>query len=99
MNKNYKKTEEINSTYSRSWTNRKISNKLTNSKITSDKVLAIYKKELETASSLLTKNPQGIIISTCAVIIEKHGVILVIEGQNGAYKLYYPNISYKMGNN
>ena len=89
------KNEEINSHIQEAGLTGKISNKLTNSKITSDKVLAIYKKELETASSLLTKNPQGIIISTCAVIIEKHGVILVIEGQNGAYKLYYPTFLTK----
>lgn len=89
------KNEEINHEIQEAGLNNKISNKLTNSKITSDKVLAVYKKELETASSLFSKNPQGIIISSCAVIIEKHGVVLIIEGQNQAYKLYYPTFLTK----
>lgn len=89
------KNEEINREIREAGLNNKISNKLTNSKITSDKVLAVYKKELETSSSLFSKNPQGIIISSCAVIIEKHGVILIIEGQNPTYKLYYPTFLTK----
>ena len=44
---------------------------------------------------MLTKNPKGIIISACAIIVEKHGVTLVIEGQNSAYKLYYPTFLTK----
>lgn len=89
------KNEEINREIQEAGLKNKISNKLTNSKITSDKVLAVYKKELETASSLFSKNPEGIIISSCAVIIEKHGVTLIIEGQNQAYKLYYPTFLTK----
>ena len=89
------KNEEINQDIREAGLKGKISNKLTNSKITSDKVLAVYKKELETASGLLTKNPKGIIISACAIIVEKHGVTLVIEGQNSAYKLYYPTFLTK----
>ncbi len=89
------KNEEINQNIREAGLKGKISNKLTNSKITSDKVLAVYKKELETASGLLTKNPKGIIISACAIIVEKYGVTLVIEGQNSAYKLYYPTFLTK----
>lgn len=89
------KNENLNREIREAGLNNRISNKLTNSKITSDKVLAVYKKELETASSLFSKNPQGIIISACSVIIEKHGVVLIIEGQNPAYKLYYPTFLTK----
>ncbi len=93
--KELQKNEELNDEIRNAGLQNKISTKLTNSKITSDKVLAIYKKELETASEYFTKNPQGIIISACAVIVEKHGVSLVIEGQNNAYKLYYPTFLTK----
>ena len=75
--------------------NNSISPKLTNSKITSDKLLAIYKKELLTASELFEKNPNGIIIGAGAYIIEKHGVSLLIEDLNNNYKLYYPTFAIK----
>ncbi len=93
--KELQKNEELNEEIRQAGLKNKISTKLTNSKITSDKVLAVYKKELETASELLTRHPQGIIISACAVIVEKHGISLVIEGQNNAYKLYYPTFLTK----
>lgn len=93
--KELQKNEELNDEIRNAGFQNKISTKLTNSKITSDKVLAIYKKELETASEYFTKNPQGIIISACAVIVEKHGVSLVIEGQNNEFKLYYPTFLTK----
>ena len=89
------KNEELNREIQEAGLKHKISTKLTNSKITSDKVLSIYKKELETASSLFSKNPQGIIISATAIIIEKHGVELIIEGQNPTYKVYYPTFLTK----
>lgn len=89
------KNEELNREIREAAIKNKISNKLTNSKITSDKVLAIYKKELETATSLFSSNPQGLIISATAVIIEKYGVELIIEGQNPAYKLFYPTFLTK----
>lgn len=89
------KNENLNSEIREAGLNNKISTKLTNSKIQSDKVLAIYKKELETASSLFTKYPSGIIISATSIVVEKHGIKLVIEGQNPAYKLYYPTFLTK----
>ena len=89
------KNEELNEHIREAGLNNKISTKLTNSKITSDKVLAIYKTELENASNLLTKFPQGIIISACAIIVEKHGIVLIIEGQNTTYKLFYPTFLTK----
>jgi len=93
--KELQKNENINAEIREAGLKNRISTKLTNSKITSDKMLAIYKKELETASNMFSRNPQGIIIGATAVIIEKHGVELVIEGQNPAYKLYYPNFLTK----
>lgn len=93
--KELQKNEELNREIQEAALYQKISNKLTNSKITSDKMLTIYKKELETASNLFSRNPQGLIISATAVIIEKHGVELVIEGQNPNYKLYYPTFLTK----
>lgn len=89
------KNEEINMDIQSAGIKNHISNKLTNSKINSDKVLAVYKKELETASELFTKNPEGIIIGATAVVIDKYGVELVIEGQNPAFKLFYPSFLTK----
>ena len=69
--------------------------KLMNKKIQSDKLLTIYKKELITASNLLEKNPQGIIIAATAIVIQKYSVELLIEGQNPAFSLYYPTFLLK----
>lgn len=74
---------------------KKVTEKLTNSKITSDKLLAIYKKELISASQLFESNPQGIIIGATSIIIEKYGVELLIEGQDTAYNLFYPSFLLK----
>ena len=87
--------EDINFRIQEAGKNNKVDNKLTNSKLTSDKLLATYKKELEYASSLFEKNPQGIIIGATGVIIEKYGVELLIEGYNTKYGLYYPNFLLK----
>lgn len=70
-------------------------NKITNKKINSDKLLNIYKNELITATNLLEKNPNGIIIGVTAVIIGKYGVELLIEGQNPNFSLYYPTFLTK----
>lgn len=89
------KNENLNIEIREAGIQNKISIKLTNSKIQSDKVLAVYKKELETASNLFAKYPSGVIISSTAIIVEKHGIELIIEGQNPAYKLYYPTFLTK----
>lgn len=89
------KNENFNKEIQDASLKNKITNKLMNSKITSDKVLSIYKNELEVASSLFAKNPQGLIIGATAVVIEKYGVELVIEGLNPAFKLYYPTFLSK----
>ena len=89
------KNESLNIEIREAGLQNRISTKLTNSKIQSDKVLAVYKKELETASGLFSKYPSGIIVSACAIIVEKHGIEMIIEGQNPAYKLYYPTFLTK----
>ena len=89
------KNEEISSDIQSAGIKNKISSKLTNSKINSDKVLAVYKKELENASALFAKNPEGIIISSTAIIIDKYGINLLIEGQNPVFKLFYPSFLTK----
>ena len=83
--------EKINLEIQEKSTENKITNKLMNTKITSDKLLDTYKKELIFASDLFAKNPSGIIIGATAIILDKNGVELLIEGQNSDYALYYPN--------
>lgn len=83
--------EKINLEIQQKSIENKINNKLMNTKITSDKLLDTYKKELVFASDLFSKNPNGIIIGATAIILDKNGVELLIEGQNPEYALYYPN--------
>lgn len=83
--------EKINLEIQQKSIENKINNKLMNTKITSDKLLDTYKKELAFASDLFSKNPNGIIIGATAIILDKNGVELLIEGQNPEYALYYPN--------
>ena len=73
----------------KSYTNN-ISEKTMNLKIASDKLLATYRTELATASHLFQKNPNGIVIASCAVVLDRNGVEFLIEGQNPAYGTYYP---------
>lgn len=89
------KNEQYNLEIQQASLNNNINPKITNSKITSDKLLAIYKKELITASELFEKNPNGIIIGAGAYIIQKYGVSMLIEGLNNNYKLYYPTFAIK----
>lgn len=90
-----RKNEQINIEIGEAGIAGKITTKLTNTKLTSDKLIATYKKELITASNLFERNPQGIIISSSAYIIDKYGVTLLIEGQNPNFKLYYPTFLTK----
>ena len=83
--------EKINLEIQEKRMENKITNKLMNTKITSDKLLDTYKKELIFASDLFAKNPSGVIIGATAIILDKNGVELLIEGQNPEYALYYPN--------
>lgn len=87
--------EKYNSEIQKAGINNEINQKITNSKITSDKLLAVYKKELVAASELFEKNPNGIIIGAGAYIVEKHGLSLLIEGLDNNYKLFYPTFLMK----
>lgn len=87
--------EDLNNEIQQKSLENKINNKLMNSKITSDKLLATYKKELIFSSNLFTKYPNGLIIGATSVILDKNGVELLIEGQNPNYSLYYPNYLLK----
>ena len=93
--KEYENNEKINNLIQTAASNKNVSLKLSNSKITSNKLMDVYTKELQLATKLLEKNPNGIIIGTCAVIINPNGVELLIEGFNPNYSLYYPNYLLK----
>lgn len=66
-----------------------------NSKMTSDKLISVYKKELLDASKLFDKYPKGILIGASAVVIGKHSVSLLIEGYKQDFSLFYPNFLIK----
>ena len=84
------KNESINNEIQEKSLAGNVNEKLMNSKLTSDKLMSTYKEELETASGLLEKYPDGIIIGACAIILDRNGIELLIEGQNPNYGLYYP---------
>ncbi len=84
------KNENINNEIQEKSLSGSVSEKIMNSKLTSDKLIAVYKEELETASNLFTKYPEGIIIGATSIILDRNGVELLIEGQNKDYGLYYP---------
>lgn len=84
------KNESLNSEIQEKSATGKVSEKLMNSKLTSDKLINTYKSELAAASELFTTNPKGIVIGACAIILDRNGVELLIEGQNPKYGLYYP---------
>ena len=56
----------------------------------SDSKLSKLKNELENASAFFSEHPNGILIASCAVIVGRYGVTLLIEGQDQNYKLFYP---------
>lgn len=88
--------EKINLEIQQAGLENNISNKLTNQKITSDRLLTIYKKELVTASQIYEKNPQGMIIGATSIIKEKNNsVALLIEGLDQSYNLLYPTFLLK----
>ena len=91
----YENNERLNRQIQEAAYNKNVSLKLSNTKITSDKLMAIYKKELQIATRLLDKNPNGIIIGANAIIINPNGIELLIEGFNPNYSLYYPSYLLK----
>ena len=85
------KNEKLNIEIQRASNNTKV----INSKMTSDKLIAIYKKELIDASRLFEKYPKGILIGSTAVVIGKHEVSLLIEGFRQDFALFYPTFLTK----
>ena len=91
----YTKNESINLQIQEAGAAKNISPKLTNTKMTSDKLLQTYKNEMNIATELFKKFPKGIIIGTIAVISQGKKVELLIDGLNESYKLYYPTFLLK----
>lgn len=91
----YEDELEINKKLNESIQTKQGDNKIMNKKLNSDKLIAIYKKELLTASELFEKKPDGIIIGATSVVVQKYGVELLIEGQNPQFSLYYPTFLTK----
>ena len=87
--------EGLNNEIQKAGLNNNISEKLTNSKITSDKLIATYKNELLQASKLFEENPDGIIIGAAAYIKNPTGMSLLIEGSDKNYNLLYPTYLIK----
>lgn len=94
-NDEIKNNEDINLEIQNAGVNNSITQKLTNKKITSDKLIAIYKKELDTATDLFQKKPNGIIIGVTSIIVENNHIALLIEGLNPTYSLFYPTFLTK----
>ena len=82
--------EKLNSEIQEKSLTNSISEKLMNLKIESDKLVATYKKELQDASKLFEKHPEGIVIASCGIVLDRNGVEFLIDGQNPAYGLFYP---------
>jgi lipid II:glycine glycyltransferase (peptidoglycan interpeptide bridge formation enzyme) len=62
--------------------NPKNNNNLLNIKMTADKNLVVYKKQIIDATELLRNNPEGIVVAT-ALVVKHHDVIYVlIDGYN-----------------
>ena len=82
--------EELNSQIQTGNLNGNSLQKLTNKKLTSDKLIAIYKKELDNATELFQKKPNGIIIGVTSIIVQNNHISMLIEGLNPTYSLFYP---------
>lgn len=85
------KNEELNMNIQKSPNNTR----LINSKMSSDKLISIYKKELNDASYYFEKFPKGVLIGASAFVIGKHEVSLLIEGFRQDFSLFYPNFLTK----
>lgn len=82
--------EKLNNEIQEKSLTNSISDKLMNLKLESDKLVATYKNELQEASKLFEKHPEGIVIASCAVVLDRNGVEFLIDGQNPTYGLFYP---------
>lgn len=85
----------INNKIQEAGLNNSINKRITNAKLTSDKLLATYKKELVYATKLFEANPNGVIIGASAIIRNPYGISLLIEGIDKNYGLFYPTYLIK----
>lgn len=76
LDKEQKNNEKLN----KKMKNVKITNGLLNKKISSDKRVQKYNNKLKEAISLFDKYPEGIIISTCAIIKTNKEITFLIDG-------------------
>lgn len=76
LNKEQKNNEKLN----RRMKGTKITNGLLNQKISSDKRVQKYNNKLKEAISLFDRYPNGIIISTCAIIKTNNEITFLIDG-------------------
>lgn len=64
------------------------SSKFINKKIEDDKKLDYYKKEMIKATKLLKNHPEGIILASAMIVIQKEQVYLFMDGYNPTYKSF-----------
>lgn len=76
LNKEQKRNEKLN----KRMQSNNITNKLLNQKISSDKKIQKYNKKLKEAIKLFNIYPNGIIISTCAIIKTNNEITFLIDG-------------------
>lgn len=62
--------------------NKQVSSKLLNKKFSSDKIVQKYNMKLNEAINLFDRYPNGVIISTCAIIKNNKDVSFIIDGYN-----------------
>lgn len=82
--------EKINNEIQEKSLTNSISDKLMNLKLESDKLVATYKNEINEASKLFEKHPEGIVLGACGIVLDRNGVEFLIDGQNPTYGLFYP---------
>lgn len=82
--------ENLNNEIQEKSLTNQINDKLMNLKLESDKLVATYKNELQNATKLFEKHPEGIVIASMAIVLDRNGVEFLIDGQNPAYGLFYP---------
>lgn len=83
------KNEKINFLIQKSQ-NAKSKNKQLNKKMESDRLLAIFKREIVFATNLLMRNPDGLIIGATSIIKDSNNIHMLIEGLNPKFKTFYP---------
>lgn len=94
-NKLYEKEEEKNNTLAniiQSGDNIKYNiQKAINDKLSSDKLLHSYKKDVVASTKLLKSNPDGLILGCALTIEEANGVNILVNYQDDTYERYHTN--------